>query len=142
MASPDSRLKQGSALRVAVIGAGVIGLSCALALLRRGAAVSVYEAGSPGSGGATPCAAGMLGVGFEAAEGGDAPHLGFLFNAVTPDEGMLLARAFACHSMLATLARISPAAVVRPRTRGTAMPPARSRPRWSRWGSASKPSRT
>ena len=38
-----------------------------------------------------------------AAEGGDAPHLGFLFNAVTPDEGMLLARAFACHSMLANI---------------------------------------
>ena len=38
-----------------------------------------------------------------AAEGGDAPHLGFLFNAVTPDEGMLLARALACHSMLANI---------------------------------------
>ncbi|MCF8504736.1 MAG: phosphoenolpyruvate carboxylase [Caulobacter sp.] len=38
-----------------------------------------------------------------AAEGGDAPHLGFLFNAVTADEGMLLARAFACHSMLANI---------------------------------------
>ena len=38
-----------------------------------------------------------------AAEGGDAPHLGFLFNAVTPDEAMLLSRAFACHSMLANI---------------------------------------
>lgn len=38
-----------------------------------------------------------------AAEGGDAPHLGFLFNAVTADEAMLLARAFACHSMLANI---------------------------------------
>ncbi len=38
-----------------------------------------------------------------AAGGGDAPHLGFLFNAVTADEGMLLARAFACHSMLANI---------------------------------------
>lgn len=38
-----------------------------------------------------------------AAEGGDAPHLGFLFNAVTSDEAMLLARAFACHSMLANI---------------------------------------
>jgi len=38
-----------------------------------------------------------------AADGGDAPHLGFLFNAVTSDEAMLLARAFACHSMLANI---------------------------------------
>jgi phosphoenolpyruvate carboxylase len=38
-----------------------------------------------------------------AAEGGDAPHLGFLFNAVTADEAMLLSRAFACHSMLANI---------------------------------------
>lgn len=38
-----------------------------------------------------------------AAEGGDAPHLGFLFNAVTPDEAMLLARALACNSMLANI---------------------------------------
>ncbi|MFZ5670195.1 MAG: phosphoenolpyruvate carboxylase [Pseudomonadota bacterium] len=38
-----------------------------------------------------------------AAEGGDAPHLGFLFSAVTSDEAMLLARAFACHSMLANI---------------------------------------
>jgi phosphoenolpyruvate carboxylase len=38
-----------------------------------------------------------------AAEGGDAAHLGFLFSALTPDEAMLLARAFACHSLLANI---------------------------------------
>ncbi|ATQ43732.1 phosphoenolpyruvate carboxylase [Caulobacter mirabilis] len=38
-----------------------------------------------------------------ASEGGDAPHLDFLFSAVKPDEAMLLARAFACHSMLANI---------------------------------------
>lgn len=38
-----------------------------------------------------------------AEEGGEAPHLGFLFNAVTPVEAMLLARAFACASMLANI---------------------------------------
>ncbi|MDP1629951.1 MAG: phosphoenolpyruvate carboxylase [Caulobacter sp.] len=38
-----------------------------------------------------------------AAEGGQAPHLGFLFNAVKPEEAMLLARAFACQSMLANI---------------------------------------
>ncbi|MDP1736405.1 MAG: phosphoenolpyruvate carboxylase [Caulobacter sp.] len=38
-----------------------------------------------------------------AAEGDDAPHLDFLFSAVTAQEAMLLARAFACHSMLANI---------------------------------------
>ncbi|MDQ0462336.1 phosphoenolpyruvate carboxylase [Caulobacter ginsengisoli] len=38
-----------------------------------------------------------------AAEGGSAPHLDFLFSALTPDEAMLLARAFACHSLLANI---------------------------------------
>jgi phosphoenolpyruvate carboxylase len=38
-----------------------------------------------------------------AEEGGEAPHLGFLFNAVTPAEASLLARAFACASMLANI---------------------------------------
>jgi len=73
MASPDSPFKQGLAPRVAVIGAGVMGLSCALDLARRGAAVSVCETGGAGGVGATRCAAGMLGAGFEAAAGGDDP---------------------------------------------------------------------
>ena len=38
-----------------------------------------------------------------AEEGGEAPHLGFLFNAVTSSEASLLARAFACASMLANI---------------------------------------
>lgn len=38
-----------------------------------------------------------------AAGGGDAAHLDFLFGAITPDEAMLLARAFACHSLLANI---------------------------------------
>jgi len=38
-----------------------------------------------------------------AAEGGEAPHLDFLFHAMRPGEAMLLARAFACHSMLANI---------------------------------------
>ncbi len=38
-----------------------------------------------------------------AAGGGEAAHLGFLFSAVTPAEASLLARAFACASMLANI---------------------------------------
>jgi phosphoenolpyruvate carboxylase len=38
-----------------------------------------------------------------AEEGGEAPHLGFLFSALTPAEASLLARAFACASMLANI---------------------------------------
>jgi len=38
-----------------------------------------------------------------ASEGAAAPHLDFLFSAVKADEAMLLARAFACHSMLANI---------------------------------------
>jgi phosphoenolpyruvate carboxylase len=38
-----------------------------------------------------------------ASEGGANPHLDFLFSAVKPEEAMLLARAFTCHSMLANI---------------------------------------
>jgi glycine oxidase len=52
-------------LRVAVIGGGVIGLSCALELRARGAQVSVYERGTELGAGATVRSAGMLGAAFE-----------------------------------------------------------------------------
>jgi glycine oxidase len=55
--------KRGSAVGdvfdVVVVGGGVIGLSCAWRLARRGARVAVVERGEPGSG-ATRVAAGML----------------------------------------------------------------------------------
>jgi len=53
------------ALRVAVVGAGVIGLSIALELRRRGADVSVYDRGLELGGGVSIRAAGMLGAAFE-----------------------------------------------------------------------------
>jgi glycine oxidase len=56
------------ALRIAVIGGGVIGLACALELRKRGAHVAVYERGLELGGGATIRAAGMLGLASEAAE--------------------------------------------------------------------------
>lgn len=55
----------GSAPRVAIAGAGVIGLCLALALARRGAKVLVIEAGQIGSG-ASAAAAGMLAPFYEA----------------------------------------------------------------------------
>lgn len=58
--------------RIAVIGGGVIGLSCAWELARRGAGVTVYERGTALGAGATIRAAGMLGAAFEwAAEADD-----------------------------------------------------------------------
>jgi glycine oxidase len=62
--SLNSGGRNGS-VRVAVIGGGVIGLSCALELKRRGADVVVYERGLEIGGGATSRAAGMLGAAFE-----------------------------------------------------------------------------
>ncbi len=60
------------AIRVAVIGAGVIGLTCALELKRRRADVSVYERGPELGAGVTVRSAGMLGAGFEWALGDQA----------------------------------------------------------------------
>lgn len=60
---------------VAIIGAGIIGLSCALELSRRGACVDIYDKSEPGRG-ASWAAAGMLAPGFEAAgEAGAHPRL-------------------------------------------------------------------
>jgi glycine oxidase len=64
MSSTPSRKSSGTP-RIAVIGAGVIGLACALALKRRGADVAVYERGTELGAGVTVRAAGMLGVAFE-----------------------------------------------------------------------------
>lgn len=50
---------------ISIVGAGVIGLSCAWALARRGAAVTLYDKGQPGLG-ASWAAAGMLAPAFEA----------------------------------------------------------------------------
>lgn len=60
---PNSRTK--GSLRVAVIGAGIIGLATALALKTRGADVVVYESGTDLGAGATMRAAGMLGAAFD-----------------------------------------------------------------------------
>ncbi|NQY98905.1 MAG: FAD-dependent oxidoreductase, partial [Henriciella sp.] len=57
---------QSSIQSVAVIGAGIIGLSCALELADRGARVSLYEKNWPPRG-ASWAAAGMLAPAFEAA---------------------------------------------------------------------------
>ncbi|HEX5007993.1 MAG TPA: FAD-dependent oxidoreductase, partial [Hyphomonadaceae bacterium] len=64
MSSTPSR-KPSGAPRIAVIGAGIIGLSCALELKRGGADVVVYERGTELGAGVTVRAAGMLGAAFE-----------------------------------------------------------------------------
>jgi glycine oxidase len=62
-------IRKNGALRVAVAGGGIIGLSAALELRARGAEVSVYESGLELGAGATMWAAGMLGAAFEWAIG-------------------------------------------------------------------------
>ena len=54
-------------MKIAVIGGGVIGLACARALARRGAAVTLYDQGEIGRG-ASWVAGGMLAATFEAPE--------------------------------------------------------------------------
>ena len=64
-----------SAPSIAILGAGIIGLSCAWELARRGARVTIYDRGDPGQA-ASFAAAGMLGAGYEAATQPEAhPHL-------------------------------------------------------------------
>ncbi len=57
--------RKATPLRVAVVGAGVIGLSVALELRARGADVAVYDRGLEVGAGVTIRAAGMLGAAFE-----------------------------------------------------------------------------
>jgi len=56
--------------RIAIIGAGIIGLSCAVEMAERGASVSIYDKGDPGRG-ASWAAAGMLAPAYEAVGGGE-----------------------------------------------------------------------
>ena len=51
---------------ISILGAGIIGLSCAWELAKRGARVSIYDTSAPGRG-ASWAAAGMLAPAFEAA---------------------------------------------------------------------------
>ena len=58
------RHSQSPQKRIAIVGAGIIGLSCALELAERGALVSIYDKSVPGRG-ASWAAAGMLAPAFE-----------------------------------------------------------------------------
>lgn len=73
MTSPAS-VSYGGGPRIAVIGAGVIGLACALSLRRGGAEVTVYDRHPSSGEGASGRAGGMIAPAYEAARGeaGDA----------------------------------------------------------------------
>ena len=60
MSSSDSQISS-----VAIVGAGIVGLSCALALAERDVSVTLYETNWPPRG-ASWAAAGMLAPAFEA----------------------------------------------------------------------------
>ena len=65
----------GSGPHISICGAGIIGLSCAWALAKRGAKVTIHDIYKPGRG-ASWAAAGMLAPAYEAAgEDGAHPHL-------------------------------------------------------------------
>ena len=88
-------MRNTGSLRVAVVGAGIIGLSAALELRARGADVAVYESGTELGAGATVRAAGMLGSAVEWAIEADqralaalARHAGMLW----PDFAARIAR--------------------------------------------------
>lgn len=56
---------KSAGLRIAVVGAGIVGLSAALEIRARGADVVVYDSGTDLGAGATIRSAGMLGAAFE-----------------------------------------------------------------------------
>ncbi|RYD89204.1 MAG: FAD-binding oxidoreductase, partial [Sphingomonadales bacterium] len=58
-------MRNNGSLRVAVAGAGIIGMSVALQMRARGAEVAVYDSGVELGGGATVRAAGMLSTAFD-----------------------------------------------------------------------------
>lgn len=58
-------IRTSGSLRVAVVGAGIVGLSAALEIRARGAEVAVYDGGVELGAGATMRAAGMLGAAFD-----------------------------------------------------------------------------
>lgn len=62
---PSHSSRKAAPLRVAVVGAGIVGLSIALELRARGTEVAVYDRGLELGAGVTIRAAGMLGVAFE-----------------------------------------------------------------------------
>ena len=65
-----------SSPRIAIVGAGIIGLSCAWELAKRGAQVTLFDSGSCPGRGASWAAAGMLAPAYEAAaEPGVNPRL-------------------------------------------------------------------
>src|SRR5215475_485143 len=79
--------------RIAIAGAGVVGLSIAWRLAQRGASVTVFDSGAPG-GGATHAAAGMLAACAEAEPGEEAlVALGRLSQSRWPDFAAELERA-------------------------------------------------
>lgn len=88
-------VRKAASIRIAVIGAGVVGLSIALELRSRGADVTVYDRGLELGAGVTIRSAGMLGVAFDwAAESDDlslaalAYHSGMLW----PDQAARIER--------------------------------------------------
>ena len=62
---------------IAIVGGGIVGLSCAWEMVRRGASVTVYDAGKPEQT-ASWAAAGMLAPTYELLENGQHPKLGEL----------------------------------------------------------------
>jgi len=90
---PDRSPARANSIRVAIVGAGIVGLGIAWRLAARGATVAVYERGKAGSG-ASHAAAGMLAACCEAEPGEEAlVALGRESQARWPDFAEELGRA-------------------------------------------------